>query len=141
VSRKDRDERRSVRTELRQLAKEERKRQEKAVEEVLAGAQVGGRVGWVLRCAALCCGLAVCSKGGPPSSSLAAGDSCQRAPASREITPAAACLVHHHLRQVICATLTGVGNRQLERLSFDVVVIDEAAQVPVVRCAVLCCAV
>jgi hypothetical protein len=44
VSRKDRDERRSVRTELRQLAKEERKRQEKAVEEVLAGAQVGRRV-------------------------------------------------------------------------------------------------
>ncbi|KAL4856486.1 DNA-binding protein SMUBP-2 [Chlorella vulgaris] len=40
VSRRDRDERRSVRTELRQLAKEERKRQEKAVQEVLAGARV-----------------------------------------------------------------------------------------------------
>ena len=40
VSRKDRDERRAVRSVLRQLAKEERKRQEKAVEEVLRGAQV-----------------------------------------------------------------------------------------------------
>ncbi|KAI7837886.1 hypothetical protein COHA_008373 [Chlorella ohadii] len=68
VSRKDRDERRAVRSELRQLAKEERKRQEKAVEEVLGGAQV------------------------------------------------------------VCTTLTGVGQRQLERLQFDVVVIDEAAQ-------------
>lgn len=32
-------------------------------------------------------------------------------------------------QKVICATLTGVGSRQLERLRFDVVVIDEAAQV------------
>ena len=31
--------------------------------------------------------------------------------------------------QIICATLTGVGARHLEKLSFDVVVIDEAAQV------------
>lgn len=30
--------------------------------------------------------------------------------------------------QVVCTTLTGVGQRQLERLQFDVVVIDEAAQ-------------
>jgi superfamily I DNA and/or RNA helicase len=29
-----------------------------------------------------------------------------------------------------------VGNRQLDRLSFDVVVIDEAAQVRCARCAV-----
>lgn len=42
VNRKDRDERRAVRGELRQLAKEERKRQEKAVEEVLREAQVRG---------------------------------------------------------------------------------------------------
>lgn len=40
VNRKDRDERRAVRGELRQLAKEERQRQQKAVEEVLRGAQV-----------------------------------------------------------------------------------------------------
>lgn len=45
MNRKDRDERRAVRSELRQLAKEERKRQEKAVEEVLSGAQVIGRRG------------------------------------------------------------------------------------------------
>lgn len=47
VNRKDRDERRAVRTELRQLGKEERKRQEKAVEEVLSGAQVRRRWGGV----------------------------------------------------------------------------------------------
>ncbi|KAL4440242.1 hypothetical protein ABPG75_003243 [Micractinium tetrahymenae] len=68
VSRKDRDERQAVRQELRQLAREERKRQERAVQEVLQGAQV------------------------------------------------------------VCTTLTGVGSRQLDRLQFDVVVIDEAAQ-------------
>lgn len=38
--RKDREERREVRAELRRLGKEERQRQEKAVAEVLAGAQV-----------------------------------------------------------------------------------------------------
>ena len=43
VNRKDRDERRSVRQELRLLAKEERKRQEQAVQEVLRGAQVRAR--------------------------------------------------------------------------------------------------
>lgn len=43
MNRKDRDERRAVRGELRQLAKEERKRQEKAVQEVLQGAQVATR--------------------------------------------------------------------------------------------------
>ena len=50
--RKDRDERREVRAELRRLGKEERQRQEKAVAEVLQGAQVicttltgGGRGG------------------------------------------------------------------------------------------------
>lgn len=31
--------------------------------------------------------------------------------------------------QVVCTTLTGVGTRQLDRRQFDVVVIDEAAQV------------
>lgn len=31
--------------------------------------------------------------------------------------------------QVVCTTLTGVGARQLDRLQFDVVVVDEAAQV------------
>jgi hypothetical protein len=41
AGRKDRDERRAVRSELRQLAREERQRQERAVEEVLRGAQVG----------------------------------------------------------------------------------------------------
>ncbi|PRW39069.1 DNA-binding SMUBP-2 isoform B [Chlorella sorokiniana] len=80
VNRKDRDERRAVRSELRQLAKEERKRQEKAVEEVLSGAQEK---------------------------------------AVEEVLSGA---------QVVCTTLTGVGQRQLERLQFDVVVIDEAAQ-------------
>lgn len=37
------------------------------------------------------------------------------------------CPVHH--LQVVCTTLTGVGARRLDRLQFDVVVIDEAAQV------------
>lgn len=68
LGRKDYAERRQLRQELRQLSKEERKRQERAVEEVLKGAQV------------------------------------------------------------VCTTLTGVGQRQLERLAFDVVAIDEAAQ-------------
>ncbi len=36
-----------------------------------------------------------------------------------------------HSLQVICTTLTGVGTRQLNPLQFDVVVIDEAAQVGV----------
>ncbi|GAB4814237.1 hypothetical protein N2152v2_001283 [Parachlorella kessleri] len=66
--RKDRDERREVRAELRRLGKEERQRQEKAVAEVLQGAQV------------------------------------------------------------ICTTLTGVGVKLLDKLQFDVVIVDEAAQ-------------
>ena len=69
MNRKDRDERRAVRTELRQLGKEERQRQERAVAEVLRGARV------------------------------------------------------------VCTTLTGVGQRLLDGLQFDVVVVDEAAQV------------
>ena len=62
-------ERRSLRTEIRALAKEERKRQQKAMDEVLSQAPV------------------------------------------------------------ICATLTGVLGRQVDNLSFDVSVVDEAAQV------------
>lgn len=38
----------------------------------------------------------------------------------------------------MCATLTGVGARNLERLAFDVVVIDEAAQVSRQRCCAMC---
>jgi len=69
LGRRDRAERTAIRKELRQLAKEERQRQQKAITAVLNNASV------------------------------------------------------------ICATLTGVGSRQLENLPpFDVVVIDEAAQ-------------
>lgn len=69
LGRKDRAERMALRKDLRQLAKEEKKRQERAVSSVLSSAQV------------------------------------------------------------ICATLTGVGTRQLSQLPpFDIVVIDEAAQ-------------
>lgn len=69
LGRKDRDERRRLRADLRQLSKEERQRQQRAIGEVLGGAQV------------------------------------------------------------VCATLTGVGTRQLATLPpFDAVIIDEAAQ-------------
>ncbi len=69
LGRRDRAERTSIRKELRRLGKEEKQRQQKAINAVLNNASV------------------------------------------------------------ICATLTGVGSRQLEKLPpFDVVVIDEAAQ-------------
>mmetsp|Transcript_18952 Transcript_18952/g.52864 ORF Transcript_18952/g.52864 Transcript_18952/m.52864 type:complete len:800 (-) Transcript_18952:678-3077(-) len=74
LGRKDYQERRTIRRELRDLVKEERQRQAKAVQEVISGAQV------------------------------------------------------------ICCTLTGVQVRDLRNESFDVTIIDEAAQALEVAC-------
>lgn len=112
VNRKDRDERRSVRGELRLLAKEERKRQEKAVQEVLRGAQASGERGWSRSWA---------GRGSRGARAHLAGRQAHGWHSARTPCPCS--------RQVICTTLTGVGQRNLDRLQFDVVVIDEAAQV------------
>lgn len=132
-----RAERRQIRAELRQLAKEERQRQQKALQ-VSPWATPYCSMPHAVCQNLLVLGCKCCRTLGPVLRSILLAESmvslilqhsgwhaAADAPAAQEVLDGA---------QVLCCTLTGALHPQLQGQAFDVVVIDEAAQALEVAC-------